>query len=777
MNWQGLYAIAGTGLHPLRLERHPWWAAAVTVLLLDGVVAAVPTKPEQLEEVVVTARRREESLQNVPLAVSVLDNAAITRRDLRSAVDLTATLPNLQTPTNPVLFSAPTFFIRGVGQGDHNWNTENGVAVFVDDVYLQSTAAAWVDLLDIERIEILRGPQGTLYGRNSTSGAIKFIPRKPDPDAMKVYGEALIGAHARLDIKGGLNLPLANGRGAAKLELFRTADHGYFTRVDPANRPVDDRLSRREHVGARMSTLWRPMPSLELEFNADIVRQDNGMNIATPIVPANPDARDDLAQLLSKRGTTHFVPLYGVNRGALEPLTVGGSSGQTGGGAVFKATFDSSIGRLRSITAWGSYDEHFISQLGGRSTPSTIFGVTLYGNVNTEFEKVDQLTEELQLTGSLGPRLDYTAGAYYFHNRWRESEYGATNGVPANFSPFVIPGQSQSFGGSYNDIKQTSTSWALFASLDWRISDQLMLSLGGRQTWDRKQLYYRTLFEDHVTDYPGFPLRTGNNWNRFTPRLSVDWRAVDNVLLYVSLAKGYKVGNVEGARSSIASTASHWLAPEIAHTWEVGLKADWLGHRLRTNLAAFSSENTGRTDLISPDLVASSDIRSKGIEVEIAFFPVRSLQLFANVGWLWADYRNLSANHPVLAPDPTGYAPGYAAHPPMTPKYTGSAGGQYTFTLRSGQTLVAETSVRAVGRHYHALGINNFDSERVEAYAVLDGSLSWRSVDGRTQLTLGAHNLFDKTYYQNGLFGSIPEFAGRYYVDGRAPYLRLKYSF
>ncbi|AIT81031.1 hypothetical protein JI59_15195 [Novosphingobium pentaromativorans US6-1] len=737
--------------------------------------AEEPATSSGLGDIIVTARKRDEVLQQVPAAVSVVGSAQIARHDIKNAADLTAIVPNLLTPMNAVAFNAPAFFIRGVGQGDHNWNTENGVAVFIDDVYVQSTSGAWVDMLDFDRVEVLRGPQGTLYGRNSTSGAIKFVPRQPDVESVHGYAEAVIGNRSRIDLKAGINLPVGNGMGAIKLDTFRTANDGYLTRVDFANQPLDDELGRREHYGARVATLLRPSDQLELELSGDINRQGNGMNIVTPIVPADPDGQTDLAQLLSKRGTVKFVPLYGPNRAALEPLTIGGASRQTGGGVVFKATLDSDIGRFRSITAWRGYKDRFVSQLGGRGLPSTLFGVTLYGNVDSH-EKVRQFTQEFQLTGEFSSQVDYTIGAYFFHNRWIESEYGATNGIPANLSPFVMPGQTQSFGGSYNDIDQTTNSWALFANLDWHLDERLTLSVGGRQTWDRKRLSFETLFEDYASDYPGFPVHTSKAWNRFTPRVGIDWRPLDDLLVYASFAKGYKVGNVEGARSSIATTAQHWLAPELATTWELGVKADWFEHRLRTNITAFTSYNTGRTDLISPDLVASSNIRSKGLEAELTFAPIEQFQLFANIGLLEAHYRKASANHPIFSPDPTGYAPGYDAQPVMTPKYTISAGAIYVLALPDDQKLTAEGSIRAVGKHFHALGINNFDSEVIRAYSVTDASLTWTVASGKYRVTAGAHNLFDKTYYYSGFFGSIPEFAGRYYADGRSWYLRIRYS-
>ena len=770
--------------HPIRPFR-PFGDQLVNgVAALVLISVPVPVLAETSEadnDIIVTARKREELLSEVPLSLSVVTGAEINKRDLRNASDLTAIAPNLQTPRNPVLFSAPTFFIRGVGQGDHNWNTENGVAVFVDDVYLQSTSAAWIDMLDIERIEVLRGPQGTLYGRNSTSGAIKFVSRKPDPSEIGGYSDVSFGSHSRIDVRAGLNLPAASGAAAIKLNVFRSGSDGFLTRVDTANQTLDQDLAKDVNFGARLAALWNPGSRVELELAGHFVRRENGMNIVTPIVPDNFSQLADpgalLSAILSKRGNVNFVPLYGVNRAALEPLTVGGSSGHTGGGVTFKASLDTSAGVVRSISAWNAYKEDFTSQLGGRGTPSTLFGVTLYGHVDTPREKVDQFTQEVQLVGQADSQFDYTIGAYFFHNSWRESEYGATNGVPANLSPFVIPGQTQSFGGSFNDIDQWTTSWALYANLDWHMTDALTVSVGGRQTWDRKHLEYASYFEDHEHLYPDFPIDTRKSWNRFTPRVGISWQAGQYHLVYANWAKGYKVGNVEGARSVIASAAANWLAPELATTWEAGLKSGWLDGKMTTNLAAFTSYNKGRTDLISPDFVASSNIRSSGVEAEVTLSPTNNLSIYANGGLLWAHYRNASANHPIFAPDPSGFAPGYDADPVMTPKYTFSAGAQYKVSLPGESDLTLNASVRAVAKHFHALGINNYDSELVKAYSNFDSSASWENKSGRIRLTAGVHNLFDKTYWQTGFFGSIPEFAGRYYADGRSWYLQLNYSF
>jgi iron complex outermembrane receptor protein len=745
-----------------------WSLGTASAALPAATAEENASQPES--GIVVTARRRAEPPQRVPISLSIVDGKAIEALDLRNTTDLSGRVPNLLSPANAVVTSTPTFYLRGVGEGQHNWNDENGVAFFIDDVYIQSPSAAWIDFTDMERVEVLRGPQGTLYGRNAVSGAIKFVPRMADPSQFSAYGEATLGQDGRVDAKTGFNLPVARGTGAMRLNLFDVRSNGNLTEVDAVNHAINTRLGRTHHSGARLATVWRPSDGIELELNGDIERFDDGTHVATAIVPDNP------GDVLSKSGTADFDPVYGPNRVALEPLTRGADSGLIGGGVVLKARIETPAGRLSSITAWRDYNEHFLSQLGGLSTPSTAFGVTLYGNVNTHYEKVSQLSQELQLTGHLRSLVDYTAGIYLFHNRWRESEYGATNGVPANLSPFLIPGQTQPFGGSYNDVDQTANSYALYANADWHAAPGLTLSAGGRQTWDTKRLFFESLFEDHLHDYPGFPVTTSKRWSRFTPRLGVDWKPAEPLMLYASWAKGYKVGNVEGPRSTDAATAGHWLPPELATTWEAGVKADALSHRVRLDLDVFRSVNANRADAISPSQVTTSTIRTQGVEAEASVQATSDLNLHAAMGLLWSRYRKLNPNHPAFVPDSNGFILGYDAQQPMAPRYTLSADAHYRTVLGARGTAVADAAVVAVGKHFHALGLNNYDSEIVPPYAVVDASVGWISPDRRIQVTAGAHNLLDKLYWTSGMFGIIPEFAGRYYADRRRLYVQLRYT-
>lgn len=724
-------------------------------------------------DIVVTARKRAEAIQDVPVAISAIGGEMLEQMDAQSVMDLSSLVPNFQAPRNTVSFSAPQFFMRGAGRANNNWNAENAVAVFVDDIYLQSTAGAYIDMLDFERVEVLRGPQGTLYGRNATTGAIKFVPRRPSLTDTRIYAEATFGSRERIDLRGGVSVPLVDGVLGAKLDVFRSANSGFLTRVTEANVEVDDEFARQEHYGARLSFLWQASDTLEFEFTADGSKQDNGTNLTTPIAPANPA---DFTQLLSKRGTVKFRPVFGVNRAATEPLTGDGGATYEGFGLVFKATLETDIGTLKSITGYREYDDTFLSQLSGRGVPSTIFGVTLFSTVDS-INTYDQFTQELQFSGEIGDRFNYVVGAYYFDNNWYQLQYGATIGVPAEFSPVIRPGAPRRYGGTWNETDQNAKSFAVYIDGSWEFIDGVSVLFGGRQTWDKKKVDYDARFEDNVLHYPGFPVLSSKSFKKFTPKIGLNWKVNDDVLLYAVYSVGYKAGNLEGDRASDPVPASNFLSPEVVKTYEAGIKADWFDGLLRTNITAFMSKYSNKADLISPQTVAIADAEINGLEVELTLNPTKGLRIWANGGFMDAKYTRADPTHPIFSPDPTGFVLGFKAKPVMTPEYSVTAGVDYTYALANGSEIAFAASVQFVGDHFNGLGVHNYDSEKVEAYEVADASVSYRLPDNRVSVTLGVNNLTDATYYTTGFFGSVPEYAGRYYSDGRTWYIRARFEY
>lgn len=730
-------------------------------------------------EIIVTARKRAESVQQVPIAISTLSSAQLEQRDVKSVMDLSSVVPNFQAPRNTVSFSAPQFYLRGAGRANNNWNAENAVAIFVDDIYLQSTAAAYIDMIDFERVEVLRGPQGTLYGRNATVGAIKFVPRKPDLEKVTAAGAVTFGSHNRIDVKGNVSIPLIQDKLAIKVDAYRTANDGFMTLVDGANSVLNDAVAKTEHYGVRVSSLFRPSEGLEFELNFDVFKQNDGTNLMTPIVPANPLS---LAQLLSKNGSSNFQPLYGANRGSFEPLTaIGGfdrdpGSRADGLGIVFKGSLDTGIGTFKSITGFRKYNSNYLSQLSSRNSRSTIFGITLGSTVDT-IEDYKQFTQEIQLSGTIADKVKYTIGAYYFSNQWGQLQYGSTIGVPVEFSPVSHPGFTERFGGSYQDTFLNAKSYALYLDASWEVLKDVSLLGGIRQSWDSKSIRYNSLFEDKLTPYPGFPVNPSKNFSRLTPRVGVNWQANRDTLLYATYTTGYKAGNLEGDRATSPGPASNFLSPETVKTFEAGIKSEWFGRMLRTNLTAFSSKFRNHADLISPQTVAISDQRINGVELEVTLVPSRHFQMYGNLGLLDAKYTRADPSHPIFAPDFTGFAPGLKAKPVSAPKYSFSVGANYRFDVGNAGSLIFDAAMDGVGKQFNGLGVANLDSERVKAYAVANGSVTFRTANEHISITGGVENLFDKTYWTTGFFGSVPEFAGRAYADGRSWYVKLGYRF
>lgn len=778
-----------TNLPSSRIKNHRFAAQQSTALAL--LLASFPTsqalaqsaEPEAervgVEEIIVTARKRAESMQQVPIAISALSAAQLEQRDVQSVMDLSSVVPNFQAPKNTVSFSAPQFYLRGAGRANNNWNAENAVAVFVDDIYLQSTAAAYVDMIDFERVEVLRGPQGTLYGRNATVGAIKFVPRKPDLEKVAGAASVTFGSHNRIDIKANVSIPLIQDKLAIKFDAYRTANDGFMTLVGSANRVVNDEVSKTEHYGARVSSLFQPSEGVEFELNFDFFKQNDGTNLMTPIAPANPTS---LAQLLSKNGSSDFRPVFGVNRGSFEPLTaIGGFDRRSGHkfdglGLVFKGSVETGVGTLKSITGYREYDGGYVSQLSSIGTRSTIFGITLGSTVDSQ-EDYKQFTQELQLSGSLGDTVKYTLGAYYFSNQWAQLQYGSTIGVPVEFSPVSHPGFTERFGGSYQDTFLNAKSYALYLDASWEIVENLSLLGGIRQTWDRKNIRYNSLFEDQITPYPGFPVNPSRKFSRLTPRVGLNWQASRDILLYATYTTGYKAGNLEGDRATNPVPASNYLAPETVKTFETGIKAEWFDRMLRTNITAFFSKFRNHADLISPQTVAISDQRINGVELEVTLVPSQHFQIYGNLGLLDAKYTRADATHPIFAPDFAGFAPGLNAKPVSAPKYSFSVGANYRFDVANAGELIFDAAMEGVGKHFNGLGVANLDSERVDAYAVANASITFRTADERISVTGGVENLFDNTYWTTGFFGSVPEYAGRAYADGRSFYVKLGYRF
>ncbi len=366
-----------------------------------------------LEEITVTARKREERLQNVPIAISAVTQVAQERFKIDSLNDLHLAFPNITVVHNTGTTNAAQVYMRGIGQDDSTFTAEQGIGLYLDGVYLGKQNGAMLDLIEFERIEVLRGPQGTLYGRNSTAGAIKFVTKRPDLDNETFVADATIGSYNRFDQRASFSTPIMPGTWAVKVDAINRRQDGWMT--DLAHGENINNTDRQE---GRLSSLWQPSEKLGVYVTADYTHDGSNINVPTAI---------------TRQADGSYVPTYGPR---ITTRSVDNLQKYDGGGASAEISYDVNFATLKSITAYRAFWNPLRIDLdAGPTTAQDIY----------QRLRQNQLSEELQFSspGSDALPLKYTAGVYYFHEivgMYAENIFQSTN----------------------NRNKQTTDSYAVF---------------------------------------------------------------------------------------------------------------------------------------------------------------------------------------------------------------------------------------------------------------------------------------------------------------------------
>jgi len=526
---------------------------------------------EILEELVVTARRREEGLQNAPIAISAYTGETLEYRGVTKLDEITRFVPNLTIENNPSFGGASNsaaIYIRGIGQKEFLPTSEPGVGLYVDGVYIARSVGAILDLIDIERLEVLRGPQGTLFGRNTIGGAINITTVTPEPGD-EFGGEigAAYGTDDRINLRGALNIPMGDTL-AARVSVASFQQDGYVDRSDGIDLGDDDTIT------GRLAVAWRPSDRLSLDFRLDATRdkengpamellgidftdlsQLNGLVAAVPppmafvhnittaaVGPGQPCAATDAAGngITSNPNSPNcydnrYVGKDGKNDGTAPARS---ESDVLGLSADISYEINDNL-TLRSITAWRDLDSEFARD--GDHSPHRIsqFQDTL---------EQTQFTQELQLLGTY-ERMNWIAGIYYF----------AEDGDNENTLDFTISNFRS--GGEFDN-----KSMAAFAQLTYDFTDQLHLTVGGRYTDESKKFHPdQVIYQNYYAGIsqvlpPGHPLaaldapflQAGTRIlpdlekeleiNEFTPMVNLSYDFADNIMAYATYSEGFKSG-------------------------------------------------------------------------------------------------------------------------------------------------------------------------------------------------------------------------------------------
>jgi iron complex outermembrane receptor protein len=588
-----------------------------------------------IEEIVVTARKRAENLQDTPLAVSAISGEELANLGVVDTNDISALAPNAYFTQTSGGTANLALAIRGVGSAEPALIRDSGVGVYVDGVYFARTTGAVFDLLDLERVEVLRGPQGTLYGRNATGGAVNFVSRKPGED-FSIRQTIGTGSWDRLSSRTRLETgELLPGLRAA-LAYAHTERDGYVNNTlasdenDPGSLNSD---------AFRVTLDWDALENLSLTYAYDW-SSSSGTAQAFQLFGATPTVLSSLALA----GVT--APVVASDRLDDVALERPHDDDHEMNGHALTAELDLGFARVKSITAYRAWASTGRSDLDGnafqnvsvRLTPASpptgdavLPEASLFGSDTSRRQR--QVSQELQLLGDIGESIDYVAGAYWFEEKFREDNLQHVLFVT---SPTSVP----LFRQSPFEYEGKTEAWALFANAAWTLpifDERLTLDGGVRYSEDDKKI-----------DQTFSVARTGDaKWDHVDGQFTIRFAWTEDVSSYVRVASAYKSGGFN-PRASATVTFSPF-DEETLIAYEAGLKSQWFDRRLQLNFAAFYSDYENlQTDLFTAGsngagsyTVNAGKAKIPGFELEALAEPFDGLTLSLNYGWMDPKYEDL----------------------------------------------------------------------------------------------------------------------------------------
>jgi iron complex outermembrane receptor protein len=719
-------------------------AAAIGALL--AATATEAQESEQvgtLEQVTVTARRVSENLQDTPIAITALSGAALEERQIFSTDKLTQVVPNLQFGTNAPLAgnnSSSQVFIRGVGQTDPTSTVDPGVGLYIDDVYIGTAVGGTMSLRDISNVQVLRGPQGTLFGRNTIGGALLLSTTDPGDElggTARVGGgsDDLINAFAAVDV------PISDKLKSRFSAGLRKQD-GYVTRTDGTD------LGDTNTYTLTGKLIWEPTENLTGRFLADYTHSDEngsplvfasintaatfprvasadagcpGFNGSFATLPAVPNIPDD-------RCANNFQARGPYSNNGTAPLT---SQLTNWGTSLNLAWALNDIITLKSISAYR--DIRWAGNRDADNTPLTILN-TIYDVDGSQWSQELQFTRETEA-------LTTVIGAYYFKQKSNDIATVELNPPP--------PGVQR----DSDNNKVDNNSWAAFTQ--WTLNlmdDRLGLTAGARYTEDDKGSY-PDQFDYATPNIKQVPVQWYRaTFSSFTPSASVSFRFTDEAMIYGSYSEGFKGGGWNSHFNSVLTLAQQEalqrFKPEEVETVELGFKLDLAGRTLRLNGAVFTSDYTDMQITyrgpapagVAPFLTNAGKASIDGAELEATWAPTNDFTFDASVGYLDASIDELGI--PPAAVIPPGLQVGNA--PPYAPEWQAHAGAEYSFHTGS-FSITPRADVSYQTRTFFD-ATNTTEIAQLSDVTVLNASIGLAPEGGTWRVTLGVNNATDELY-------------------------------
>jgi iron complex outermembrane recepter protein len=679
-------------------------------------------------EIIVSARRRNESLQDTPIAITAINAAQLESKGSVNIGDLMGAAPNLLITNQNSGGAAANLAIRGLTYADVEKSQEPTVGVVVDGVFIGTSTGQFFDFFDIDQIEVLRGPQGTLFGRNTIGGVINIKRTRPTGE-FGVKAEATFGSYGNRAGRAVVNVPIIGSEFAAKVFYFHNESDGYYRQGITGKRVGG---SNNENFG--VSFLVKP--------------EDSGFD-AVFTVEKQKQRFDVVNSNITQTGELFcgFIPANECNRNNTSDLyTVFNSPGVSNYSApalTLEMNYDLGGVKLTSVSGYRRSSENQTQDFDASTTD-------LYYTRRQQNYK--QLSQELRAAGKISDTFDYVVGAYLFSSKYDLLQYTRLFAFNTAIDPIQADANPQSVNGN-------TKSYAFFGDFNWSFADKFRLSFGGRYTHDKKKL--RNAFAT-----TGLVGQGSGSFSKFTPKVGVDYRPNDDTMIYASWSRGYRSGGFS-PRAATAITANVAYQPEVVDSYEVGTKLDLLDRRLQFNVAAFYSkyndlqQNTTIPGGPTGNQTITSNAGSatiKGIEADFTARPAEGFRFTGSIGYLDAKFKGFVVGN-TLAGAIRNFD--YSANNLIySPKITASLGADYTVPTSFG-SVIANIGYRYIGAYDQQISLGaltvpasatgtvivngNDPRVRSDRQGLLDASLSAKfDISGaKAKFTVFGRNLAD----------------------------------
>lgn len=704
-------------------------AAHAQVQDLEEQGEQVSQEPEAAlgREIIVTAQRRPERLQNIPLAVTAFNQETIDNYDMDDSLKVAQFVPSMIASHNAGLGTANAYYLRGLGNTQSVATFDAPVGSYVDDVYVARQNTNNYQFFDVERVEVLRGPQGTLFGRNTTGGAVSVIMRKP-AEEYGVKFEASVGSYDRVTAKAILDVPLSETV-LTKLSGFYVTDDGYLE-----NTRTGEMLNGEQNYGVRGDIRFLPNDRLTIDLSGEYI-QNTGTYLGVEGLP-----------VASERFKTSTTPNFYETQGALAKGSCAGTPAdnllETEAGScsltdsyasTLQINYETDTGDLTGIFGYRNMVQAYINQYS--ASPGPIYG----GYVLADKIWNDQISGELKWTSTaFNDRLSYVAGLFYL----REGNQLDTTAFFGGATSFNL--------GANTQFEQTVDTAAVYLQGDYEIIDRLTLTLGARYTYEKKSIKFFDSeryagFGFNTDDLIAAGIPTSLTQKRLTPRVALSYEFTPNFLVYASVTNGFKSGGWNGQSPTPSRVLT--FEPEVTWSYEGGLKSELFGRTVRLNLNGYYARTKNlqvTSGLIPPGETAvvslarnAGDLVAYGLEFETVFAPTRYLDMFVNGSINHGEYSST-----VFVPGvPDALQIDDRLEPVRVPDFQFAAGASYTIPV---DALDGNFKLTGSWRHTSPYFVATLNTAAAPTEDFVDLKLSYENYDETWGTSFGVTNLTEQ---------------------------------